>query len=361
MNNKNNQCTVCFKTFKHNYLLQRHYRRKSKCKSPTRSANEIEKQIEELNNDLVETKKRVHELEQANTNKHDILNDDGTGYRCKYCRKSFTFQKSLQRHYNNGSCTEKNDNIAIYERELGIVVTPPKTDLTCRFCNTSFSTQPGYSRHMSSTCKPRYKYELELQARVLTNRKAAASTVNNNTVININIPELRPFGRENHDYITTKTLLKELHNCTNVQHMTSIVNKFTKFIYANPAHPENHTVLFKSLNSGYARVYNGIEFEDRQSVEVQDEILQNIGSIVTNRCDQYYRENTKINQNKLLADTKTEVMEMLDDLDNDIINDVSKDIDEDNNTRKLKSYRNTIKSAIHSSKDEIETTQSLIT
>ena len=114
-------------------------------------------------------------------------------------------------------------------------------------------------------------------------------------------------------------------------------------IHANPAHPENHNVLFKSLNSGYARVYNGNEFEDRQSTEVQDTILANVGSLFSTKCcDGYYFENEK-----------QDMDDILDELDEQFL-DHSKDVKENNNSRSLSKCRNVIKAALHSKRNEIE-------
>jgi hypothetical protein len=131
-----------------------------------------------------------------------------------------------------------------------------------------------------------------LEKKVLKIRNKAAQniqniqnqTINNNT-ININMPTMRAFGDENMDYITTKYLLDQLSKCGNINDMSRVVGNFTRMIHANPAHPENHNVLMRSLNGGYAKVFNGTSFEDRQAVDVQDQILNKVGKYITDEVD----------------------------------------------------------------------------
>ena len=164
------------------------------------------------------------------------------------------------------------------------------------------------------------------------------------------MPPMRAFGDENQDYITTKLLLKELKKCKSLNHdVSGVVDRFTKLIHANPAHPENHNVLFKSLNGSYAKVFNGKQFEDRQSGEVQDIIMQNVGVMFSNRlCDQYEYK-----------DDKEDMDEVLDQLDISFC-DREGEVKSGDNTRALGKCRNAIKAALYSNKDAIVSTHSLI-
>ena len=87
--------------------------------------------------------------------------------------------------------------------------------------------------------------------------------------------------------------------------MTMVIGDFTKMIHANPAHPENHNVQLKSLNCGYARVFNGTMFEERQALDVQDAILQKVGHLITNKCDEY-QENSDLQENRYINNDSIE-------------------------------------------------------
>ena len=367
------QCQICLKLFKQKWQLERHQtQKKHPCKPCPRKQNtffndqicNLEDQLKETKYDLEETK---HELFETKTDLQETKcfinelkkNKDDEKYMCTLCSKTFTFQSSLNKHRKNGRCKARIDNVLIYERELNIQ--PPTYDeLTCRFCLKSMSCKQSYSRHMNVGCKEKIIYESDLRERVLANRREAvaqkAQVINNNNnygdtnnIININLPPMNAFGSENLDYMTTKLLIKELENCKAIKQadVSSIVDRFTKLIHANPAHPENQNVLFKSLNSGFATVYTESGFQDQQATEVQDEIIQNVHKLIDKGCDEY-------NYNG-----KAELADALDNID---INygKLDTDITEGTNTRSLSKCRNTIKAVLYSNREEITSTHKLI-
>ena len=360
------KCSTCKKSFQYKYLLEKHYNRKIQCKEPSinphsndeflcNKINLLDDKLQETSNELKETQNDLHDTKQTIdeiSKKMDIETD--SCILCLFCNKKFNTSKNLRRHIK--VCKNKIDNIAIYERELRINI--PKTNpLQCRFCFATYTKQPNYSRHMNAGCKERYEYELQLQKTVLNRRKeASAQIIHNNThngnniIINMPKIEMNPFGQENLDYITTKLLIKELENCKAIQQadVSGIVDRFTKLIHANPAHPENQNVLFKSLNTGFARVYRQNGFQDEQSTEVQDTIIQNVQKLIqTKGCDEYD------------YNSKSEFADVLDDID---INygKLNESLEDGMNTRTLGKCRNTVKAALHSNKDEIITTQNII-
>jgi hypothetical protein len=263
-------------------------------------------------------------------------------------------KSNLTRHLKKGRCNSKNDNIAIYERELNIDPNVCEDNLTCRFCKQTYTKQSALSRHKSRGCHARSKYELKLQKEVLERRhKAGEQKIYNNTnihgdqnnTINIIMPAMNAFGNENLDYITTKFLKKELEKLqVKKGDITSIIQKFTKLIHANPAHPENHNVIFKSLNSGYAEVYDGNDFESRPSFEVQDKIIQNVGFLVGPVADKTV--NTSIGQ-------------VLEDMDDKMYN-ANENREEGMVSRDWSQCRQAVKSTLYSNKEQINSTQRLL-
>jgi len=346
----NFKCSRCLKEFKYECHLQRHYSRKNPCKEPIKNiekvTDKLEKKVSELDTDLKETNAKLEHLSSE-------INGDSV-YKCDFCNQTFSFYSSYLKHKNKGRCKAKIDNIAIYERDLNIQVLEEK--LKCRFCNQTYKNQSGLSKHKTKGCRARDEYELDLQKRVLERRKEASAQIINNgdhaTNIIINMPkiEMNPFGQENLDYITTKLLIKELESCKAIQQadVSGIVDRFTKLIHANPEHPENQNVLFKSLNTGFARVYRQNGFQDEQSTEVQDTIIQNVQKLIqTKGCDEYD------------YNSKDEFADVLDDIDVNY-GVLDENIKEGTNTRALGKCRNTVKAALHSNKEEILTTQNLI-
>ena len=310
-------CELCEREFDYPCMLDRHLNRKNPCKDSV-------------------TKMLVCKI------------DEGT-IQCKYCLKIFRRKDNLKLHMKE-HCTGVNDNISIYERELGIK-TNNTTDLSCRYCTKTYTNRSGLYKHNRKGCPKKYEYEKFLERKVLRGRNEAAHTVQNinnttnnttNNTIHITLPPMRAFGNENVDYITTKFLLEELKKCGNMNDMSTVVGNFTRMIHANPAHPENHNVQLRSLNGGFAKVFNGTSFEDRQSLDVQDVILQNIGKLVTNKCDE---------------------LDMEEGLNTKQIEQAREAIDEDvicqDRSRTVSTYRAKVKSALHNNRTTIFTTQKL--
>ena len=182
------KCDRCQKTFKYTYLLDRHNNNKNICQS-----------ISETNEGMIKT--------------NDYIMKE-TKYKCDYCFKSYTRKDNLTRHMKD-RCKLKNDNVIIYERELNIKLSDDNNTLCCRFCNKTFSTTSNHIRHITIGCKSKAIYEKKLEQLVLEKRNSATNhttqIINNNYGnININLPQMKAFGEENLDYITTKFLLQEL-------------------------------------------------------------------------------------------------------------------------------------------------------
>jgi len=354
------QCGTCCKLFGKNWQLQRHYNRKMKCKEPVVKKSELENRIKEIDLELDETKTNLKETNNKVDELAAEINDNK--FHCIFCFKTFAFHSGLIKHRNAGRCKARIDNISIYERELKLQPVPEE-QMKCKYCMINFTTQSALSRHTTKGCRDRDEYESELRERVLKNRREASAQIvqhNNNTGdvnntnndIHIHMPPMNPFGSENLDYITTKLLIKELKKCKAIEQadVSSIINRFTKLIHANPAHPENQNVLFKSLNNGFARVYTENGFQDQQATDVQDGIIQNVHKLIQEKgCDEYeYNEGVK-----------DSFADVLDDIDVNY-GKLDTDIKEGTNTRALGKCRNTVKAVLHSNSDAITSTQNLI-
>ena len=372
-------CEICKKTFKYHYLLHRHQKKTNPCKPPIHVQVNVEKKVEKLQEELEKQHGKVEELEEELNKQNEKIEQiqlckeikTKECYRCRFCLKSFSSDSNLTRHLNQKSCKFKNDNVAIYERELGIE--PPEVPpLTCRFCNVKYSKQQSYSRHMLSDCKEKLKYENELQRKVLSNRKEVAeakvsingsnnhtnshNTVNNNNN-NIYLPPMNAFGNENVDYITTKMLLKQIELCKDFTHITETVKTFTQLIHAHPAHPENHNVLLKGNNTAFAEIYNGENMEQANALVVEDQILQKVGRLLLDRKQEYYDEAEKKDKN-----VPKKVEKKLEDLEGAVEDNINTELDRDtvsDTTRNLNTYRNIVKGVLISKKEDIQQTQKI--
>jgi len=198
--------------------------------------NCLEDKLQEMSSELIETQNNLHTTKERidEISKKININTDSC-IQCLLCNKKFNSPKNLRQHIK--VCKNQNDNIATYERELGMK--PQETDkFQCRFCFTTYKKQPSYSRHMNARCKERYKYELELQEKILVRRnEQSAKVINNgdyatNIIINMQNTEMNPFDQASIDN-TIKLLIKKLESCKVIQqtNINSIVDSFKMQIH----------------------------------------------------------------------------------------------------------------------------------
>ena len=359
------QCSVCKKEFKYNWQLQRHFNRKIKCKEPKEAVQSKLVQIENNIAHLKENQEKIFETQEKIEQSVDSLKKrhehaETSLLSCEYCDASFKSLSNLIQHKKR--CKKKIDNICIYERQLGIE-SLPESPLTCKFCCTKFTKQSSYSRHMSNECDEKKEYEKKLKEKVFDTKIKAAEEKevnqqiynttnvhgNQNNTINIILPQMNGFGNENFDYLTVKFLKKELGKLKiNKGDITNILQKFTNLIHANPAHPENQNVLFRSLNGGQAQVYRVDEtgkgkFESRPMTQVQDQIIQNVGELIGPVADET---------------TGTELSNMLDNMEDKVYNG-NEDLEDGKVTRNWSACRQAVKGTLYDNRKEIQTTQRL--
>jgi len=333
-------------------------KRKCEAKQP-QVFEDVKRRIDTLENKVEHLQGNIH---NGHSNTIELEK-----YKCSHCFETFSRSDSLARHLSKKRCKSRNDNVEIYERELGIKK-PEEQQLTCRFCNVKFSKQQSYSRHMNSDmCRGKMKYEHELEKRVLANRKQVAASIaingnnNNNTTVNNNniyLPPMNAFGSENLDYITTKMLIKQIELCKDFTDITETVKTFTQLIHAHPAHPENHNVLIKGNNSAFAEIFNGTQFEQSNALVMEDQILQKVGKLLIDKKNEFCEE--QIKKDKEIPDKiEKNLIKMEEAVDDNINSELFRDTVTDA-SRNLSTYRNTVKGALMSKKEEIHQTQQLI-
>lgn len=285
-------------------------------------------------------------------------------FKCKFCEKLFKRKCNLNSHIENNKCREKNDNVRIYEVELGLDF--QTKDNTCRFCSYHFRLVKNYQRHMRAGCRAKEEYENKLESRVLKARAECAKDVYNTTNndnsttiqtqnnIHLHIPPLRAFGDENMDYITLKDIILELKKVNNVRDLTPMISNLTKMIHANPAHPENHNVQITSLNSSYGRIFNGKDFENQDVASIQDTILNRIGDTVMDKVDETndssVQTETSMTKNGVSGQLRKETL--LETLDDDVKGDIGRP-----NDQTSRKYRQKVKHVLYNNKHTIMQTE----
>jgi hypothetical protein len=110
-----------------------------------------------------------------------------------------------------------------------------------------------------------------------TNNNTINNTqINNNTINNLNMI-VNPIGKENLDYITTKTIKKLRDTYTSND---EFVAKMIELIHANEDHPENQNIKYTNLRSNTAKVKYKDTFEYENVDTAVNEIVKNFADSI---------------------------------------------------------------------------------
>jgi len=133
--------------------------------------------------------------------------------------------------------------------------------------------------------------------------------INNNT-INISI---RPFGKENLDYITPTYILRLLEKCRcefpGEEEKQKFVGQMYKAIHANPEHPENHNMIIPSLKGSIAKVHTeeGEQYVHRKAAEnkvlgtIADVSYKNVAEVHEDSDEEESRKKCKNNYGSFVS------------------------------------------------------------
>ncbi len=209
-------------------------------------------------------------------------------YICKRCNYTTNLKSSLRNHLNRKTICE-----AVYEDikvENLLEELEHKIDKTlCKKCGKKLSNRQNKWKH-EKICKvennenndnnneDRQIIELKNQMAemskmleklieqkqqniTINNTNNDNSTTNNIQNINIILENLRPFGKENYDYIDTEAIKKIIKPARN------LLYKFIKLIHFNINHPENWNYFISNMRGNKANVYNGKKFVIDNKVE----------------------------------------------------------------------------------------------
>jgi hypothetical protein len=166
-------CERCDITFKHNWRLQRHLRRKRPCGGvPSSEQNEL---LYEQNNLLDEQNNLLDEQNNLLDEQNNLLDEQNTSKKCPtnnttclYCLQTFSRKDSLERHHKL-ICKYKIDIVRCLERKLEIEV-ELRNDNVCRFCNKGFTKKCSLGRNIK-ICNNKKDYIELLESRLRIREK----------------------------------------------------------------------------------------------------------------------------------------------------------------------------------------------
>ncbi len=211
-------------------------------------------------------------------------------YICKRCGYETNFKNNLKNHLNSKKeCKAKLEDIKrdFLLEELYI---KKEKKFICKKCNKELSSRQSKWTH-EKNCKTgildkikniekitdkdlrimvvKLSEELEImkeekrQQNITIQNNTTNNITNDNSVNNINIilDNLRPFGKENYDYVDSEAIKKIIKPARN------LLYKFIKMIHFNINHPENWNYFISNMRGNKANIYNGKKFVVDDKVE----------------------------------------------------------------------------------------------
>tara|TARA_B100001094_G_scaffold294190_1_gene314631 strand:- start:3912 stop:4637 length:726 start_codon:yes stop_codon:yes gene_type:complete len=181
----------------------------------------------------------------------------------------------------------KDDAIRLLEKQLDVKVESIPKD-KCRFCNIAFMRMDSLTRHQT-TCKAKADYRAKLEKQLEERKPVIAPHTTNNNITNtnshnttnntqINNITIRPFGKENMDYLTRGVILKL---CKKANFRNEIIPRLVKQVHFNPEHPENHNIWMTNLRAGYGKIYDGEEYVIETVKDIVDKVMDNMTDTLT--------------------------------------------------------------------------------
>ena len=269
-----NLCETCHKSFKSEYLLNKHKNSKQKC------VNTLDKD-DELNNLL----RLKHNIICRITKYKKIAENESDSY-CMYCKKTFSTKGNMLCHQNK-SCnvyiklnTEKKE----LEKEIEMVKNKFNNIIDKNANNTENNT-------VNKT------QTINMNANTInniTNNTNNNITNNNNVVINV-----INYGKENLDHITTKELVQMLNKRKDGFY------KFIEKIHFDKEKPEYHNVYIPDIRRKQAMIYKNDKWMigDRDTIidMIKDDKILLLDNKV-NELNDLIPENTRRIYNNLYND-----------------------------------------------------------
>jgi hypothetical protein len=243
-------------------------------------------------------------------------------HRCRLCNKGFTTATSMYRHVRT-SCAVKNkdeeNKIQIYEKLIEI------NEKTSASDKQSVKRSKKTIDHLQNEVETLKREVKVLQSSTNTGTTITNNVINVNTFNNIN---LVGYGNEDISKLDRGDMLKIL------RHGYNSTIKLTEAIHFNPMYPEYHNVYISNMKDKYAMMFDGKAW----TLTMKEELIDKIYSDKKN----YIEENLDVFLDSLSTSRKKALERWLENDDDD---------------KKIKSIKESIKLMLYNSKHIVMDTQ----
>lgn len=199
-------------------------------------------------------------------------------FKCDRCSYETKFIGNLRAHFLRVTSCQDTNNCGKTCDDLLKIITKDRSDYkyTCEFCEKSYKSKQAKYLH-KKTCKSKIAYIEErpnLKERIENNRDHIK---NNNGYV-------RDFGKEEYSYLMEDDDF--LDSCME-RLKSGVVKDIAEKMYFNKEHPENKTILLKSMRDCQLMIYKNNEWKIESMEKVIPIIINKVYEIIVNHFQKY--------------------------------------------------------------------------
>jgi len=192
---------------------------------------------------------------------------------CKYCKKYFNHQQSLNRHIKN--CSEKkNDDL----------VKNSMTELV-NILNNQIQEQRNQIKELNKKNRENKK-ELEKRDKHISELIKKAG-INNNTINIQNNIKLLSFNQTDTSHLTDMDIIK----C--IKHSNYCVYHLINKVHFDENKPENHNIYISNLKNNYVMAYDGVKWTYLDYDTEIDKIIDKNENIIEMKLEEWIDKGNK--------------------------------------------------------------------
>ena len=309
-----NECNICGKSFRYNYLLVRHKNGKLSC-------NKSKKIIDNYNNKIIDIDNKLNNL-------YELSMESKT--KCYYCENDYNNKSNLRRHIRS-YCEERQKLLDDKNKCTEIINNKKKEEEININVNKEILE---YKKIIADLQKKINNFENNTHniknIDNSKNNKNIDNSKNINIIVNNNV-DLNSFGYEDLSHISDKEYEKYLS-----KFFPGLIDYIEK-VHFSDEKPSNHNICIPKINSKYVAIFEKNKWNLKDKNYLLDKLISKKLMSLNNKCDE-------LEENNLIKDN---IVELHNEFNNNYYNgdeDIKKNLENDiallifNNRNKIKDY-----------------------